>query len=158
MTSEQFFATSKSRWVIRVCGKVVNFSICNCKGIIIFNQNSTLRTFCTQKVVVVVGLAFQTGTNEVKPTTHVAPQKRTSVWSYTQPFLTVSAEPFLRPFVENYTQIVNQLLGGSVSSQILRAPTDSDFWSFSVWTKCLPTEIVEGQVSLTNWGFAWAIA
>ena len=40
---------------------------------------------------------------------------------------------------------------------ILRAPTDSEFWNSSVWRKCLPTEIVEGQVSRPNWGIAWAI-
>ena len=90
-TSEQFFATAKSRWVNRVCVGIVNLSICNCKGIIIFNQISTFRTFCTQKVVVVVGFAFLTGTIKVNPATHVAPQRRASFWSFTQPFLTASA-------------------------------------------------------------------
>ena len=161
-TSEQFFVTAKSRWVIRVCVGIVNLSICNCKGIIIFNQNSTFRTFCTQKVVVVVGFAFQTGANEVNPATHVAPQRRASFWSFTQPFLTASAEPFLR---RHLSKIKLRLWANCWEDQcqvwyvfwaILRAPTDSEFWNSSFWRKYLQTEIVEGQVSRPNWGIAWA--
>ena len=139
------------------------FSICHCKGIIIFNQNSTFRTFCTQKVVVVVGFAFQTRTIQVNPVTHVAPQRRTSFWSFSQPFLTASAEPFLRRLL---SKIKLRLWANCWEDQyqvryvfwaILRAPTDSEFWNSSVRRNCLPTEIAEGQVSRPNWGIAWAI-
>ena len=143
-TSEQFFATAQSRWVIRVCVGIVNLSICNCKGTIIFNQNPTFRKFCTQR--------------------------RESIWSFTQPFLTASAEPFLW---RHLSKIKLRLWANCWEDQfqvwyvfwaILRAPTDSEFWNSSVWRKCLPAEIVEGQVSRPNWVilgqlvFTWSAA
>ena len=135
----------------------MNLSICYCKGII----RSTFRTLCTQKVVVVVRFAFQTGTIEVNPATHVARQRRESSWSFIQPFLTASAEPFLR---RHLSKTKLRLRANCWEDQgqvwyvfwaILRAPTDFEFWNSSVWRECLPTEIVERQVSRPNWEIAW---
>ena len=162
-TSEHFFATAKSRWVIRVCVGIVNLSICNCKRIIIFNQNSTFRTFCAQKVIVVVGFAFQTGTIEVNPVTHVEPQRRASFQSFTWPFLTASPEPFLRRHLSKIKLRLwaicwdDQCQVWYVFAAILRSPTHSEFCNPSACCKCLPTEVVEGQVSRPNWGIAWPI-
>ena len=157
-TSEHFFATAKSRWVIRVCVGIMNLSICNCKGIIIFNQNTSFRTLCTEKNnVVVVGFDFETGTIEVNLAPHVAPQRRASFWSFTQPFLTASAEPFLRRHLSKIKFRLwaicweDQCQVWYVFWAILRAPTKSEFWISSVWRKFLPTEIVEGQVYRPNW-------